>query len=77
MRLGAWLEAARVAASRHDAAFFRSRATGRVLERSTAIVDPEERAAMERVRNAVASEPSPDWAALATALEDALRKGGR
>lgn len=76
MRLGAWLEAARVAAVRRDAEFFRSRATGRVLDAAVAATDADERAAMARVRGAVASG-IPEWAMLATALEEALRVAGR
>jgi hypothetical protein len=75
-RLGAWLEAARVAAARQDAEFFRSRATRGVLDDAVAAKDEDERTAMVRVRTAVASG-SPEWASLATALEEALRVAGR
>lgn len=76
MRLGAWLEAARVAAARRDAEFFESGATRRVLG-SPVSADAEERAAMERVRSAVASPDSMDWAGLAAALDEVLRVAGR
>jgi hypothetical protein len=75
-RLGAWLEAARVAVVRRDAEFFRSRVTRRVLDDGAMATDADERAAMEQVRSA-AGNGSPDWAALATALEAALKSAGR
>ena len=71
--LGSWLEAARLAAVRHDAAYFRQSADDRVLDGFTGSeTTPESRAAVERVRSAVAS-PSPAWASLTDDLMSLLR----
>jgi len=69
--LGAWAEAARLAAARRDAAFFRSRETRAALDRAAraGALPGEARAAVERLRRAGGGEP--DWPALqrdATAL---------
>lgn len=68
--LGAWAEAARLAAARRDAAFFRARATRDALDRATRIdgLPTPAREALGRLR---ASSDPPDWAVLqrdATAL---------
>lgn len=73
MQLGAWIEAARVAAARHDAAFFRdAAATAEMLDRATRITggDPRVRTAVERVRGLIADPPP--WDALSPALEELL-----
>ena len=63
--LGAWAEAARLAAGRRDDAFFHARATRGVLARTARdeALPPDARAAAERIRAALA-EPAPDWGAL-------------
>ncbi|HEX6372321.1 MAG TPA: hypothetical protein VF006_25605 [Longimicrobium sp.] len=64
--LGAWAEAARLAAARRDAEFFRARATRRALERAAA--DPalpaSARGGVERIRAALAAASAPDWGAV-------------
>jgi len=64
--LGAWAEAARLAAARRDAEFFRARATRDALAR--AAHDPslpaEARAAAERARAALSAAAAPDWEAV-------------
>lgn len=61
--LGAWAEAARLAAARHDAAFFRARATRDALDRATRVdgLPTAAREALDRLR---ASSDPPDWTAL-------------
>lgn len=81
MQLGAWLEAARVAAARRDEQFFRSRATGRVLRRAQ-LTNEEERLAMRRVRGIALGSAStevsaPTWAELERALGEALASAAR
>jgi hypothetical protein len=74
--LGAWAEAARLAAARHDAAFFRARATRQALARAGRLDLPAARAALDRLR--AISDP-PDWASLlrgATALLAAAGQQG-
>jgi hypothetical protein len=69
LQLGAWAEAATLAAHRHDAAFFEDGAKGAMLKRAERLAarDPAARAAVVRVR--AAAVDSPDW----TELEAALR----
>lgn len=69
--LGAWTEAARLAAARRDAAFFRDARTRRTLGSAEALVgdDEQARAAITAVRAAAASDPL-EWAALRTAVDD-------
>jgi hypothetical protein len=64
---GAWTEAARLAADRQDAGFFRDRGTGPMLDRLAA-TDPPARAAVQRVRRLLAEADPPPWNALADAL---------
>lgn len=76
LRLGAWTEAARLAAERRDAAFFRDDTSGDVLDRAERLAgtDPGGRLAVERVRAALAGEGPPDWGALSPALDTLLRE---
>lgn len=64
--LGAWAQAARLAAGERDAAFFRARATRRALERAArdAALPADARAGVERIRLALAATAVPDWATL-------------
>lgn len=76
LELGAWTEAARLAAARHDARFFRDRATRPMLDRlaSRAAADAQSRAAVERVRLLLAEAGPPPWDALALALDGLARE---
>ena len=64
--LGAWAEAARLAAGQRDADFFQARATRRVLEDAARdeALPADARAAAEAVRAALAASGAPDWGAL-------------
>jgi len=75
--LGAWAEAARLAAARRDAAFFRSRDTRAALDRAapSGAVPPAARAALDRLRSASAGEP--DWTALQRDAAELLAAAGR
>jgi hypothetical protein len=74
-RLGAWAEAARIAAARRDAGFFRAEQTRAALEQASNLLDPAEpaRAAVQRLRAALAPERAPDWSALERDLTELLR----
>jgi hypothetical protein len=72
LRLGAWTEAAGLAAARRDAGFFRDReALGRTEWLATA--DPPAHAAVQRVRSLLSAEP-PRWDALAPAIDALARE---
>jgi hypothetical protein len=78
--LGAWLAAARVAAARRDAAFFRATPSRRAASALTARagdLDEPARAAAARVAAAAASDAAPDWPALARDAEALLAALGR
>jgi hypothetical protein len=64
--IGAWTEAARVAAARRDADFFQSRRSQDVLRRIAALppLSVPGRAAAERIHAAVLREGPQDWGAL-------------
>jgi hypothetical protein len=64
--LGAWAEAARLAAGERDAGFFRARATREALERAARdqALPADARAGVERVRAALAASAAPDWGTL-------------
>lgn len=64
--LGAWAEAARLAAARRDAGFFRARATHRTLERAARdrALPAGARAGADAVRAALAAPGAPDWGTL-------------
>jgi hypothetical protein len=77
--LGAWAEAARLAAVRRDAGFFRARATRRALERigREPALPPETRVAVERIRAAFAASAPPDWPSLEREATHILASTGR
>jgi hypothetical protein len=75
VRLGAWLQAARIAAERQEIDFFRTRAAEAALRRLQD--DPATQPAADRVRTVTRSEGAPDWAALAEASSAALAQLGR
>ncbi|HEX8361911.1 MAG TPA: hypothetical protein VF613_17460 [Longimicrobium sp.] len=72
VELGVWAEAARIAAARRDAGFFRARESGVMLERASSRPDlpPSARAEIERVQGA---SVGPDWPVLGAALDALLR----
>jgi len=73
LRLGAWTEAALLAAVRHDAGFFREGDAGEMLDRAARLptANARTRAALRQVRSLLASEPL-QWGALGPALETLL-----
>jgi hypothetical protein len=75
LRLGAWTEAAGIAAERRDAGFFRDRATRRALARAERVVaaDPPARDALRSVRLLAVPDP-PRWEALAPAIDALARE---
>lgn len=76
-RLGAWAEAARIAARSRDAAFFRARASRKMLDRAAEMpaLDQESRASVEAIRAAAREDP-PDWTALAAHTNQLLGQIG-
>jgi hypothetical protein len=60
VELGAWTEAARIAAARGDRDFFENRAARSRLERmaGTPGLEPSARSALERIRAGLESEPA-------------------
>jgi hypothetical protein len=70
VRLGAWLQAGRIAAAREDAAFFRTRATEAALRRLQD--DPATGPAAERIRTLTSAEGAPDWNTVASHLSEIL-----
>ena len=74
VQLGAWTQAARIAAARRDAEFFRARESLLVLEgRRDWRACPKPRVAqLQRVRSNLASGGPPDWSALERQLTDLL-----
>lgn len=75
LRLGAWTEAAGLAAERRDAGFFDDRATRRTLDRAEwlATADPPAHAELQRVRLRLAADP-PQWEALAREIDALARE---
>lgn len=75
VRLGAWVEAARLAAARQDEEFFQAAETRAVLE--SAIADSEltadARAASQRVLDVIRAETPPSWPALDRELTTLLQ----
>ncbi len=71
--LGAWAEAARLAAARRDAAFFREGRTRRTLDSAEALVgdDTTAKSALAEIR-ASSNSDAPDWGALQTATKNLL-----
>lgn len=64
LRLGAWAEAALLAADAHDAAFFRDGDGPALLRKAEtlAAADPEAVGAVRGIRDATAGDAPPDWA---------------
>jgi hypothetical protein len=73
--LGAWAEAARVAAARRDTEFFRSRTTAAALDRATSISTsgPAVVTSTGRIQAAIKAEGALDWGALEAELTKFLR----
>ena len=79
VRLGAWLESARIAAATRDRDFFASRANRSRLKRMAgdAGLPPSARSAAARVRIAVEAASDQDWSLLERELAGLLRSLGR
>jgi hypothetical protein len=79
LELGVWAEAARTAAARHDAGFFRSRRSRAAVERAAALPDPDKTIgpALNAVRGAIPTKGTPDWAKLENRLTGLLGAAGR
>ncbi|HEX2209939.1 MAG TPA: hypothetical protein VHG93_19850, partial [Longimicrobium sp.] len=75
LRLGAWTEAARLAAAWRDAGFFRDRETRRMLDQAGRLTagDSAARAAVHQVRLLLAADP-PRWEELAPAIDALARE---
>jgi hypothetical protein len=77
VRIGAWLQGARMAAARRDAAFFRTRSSGAALDRlevfTAAGGDPER---VQSIRRALDAEDAPDWTTIGAATTDLLARLG-
>jgi len=75
--LGAWAEAARLAAARRDDAFFRARPTRRAVAHAAedASLPADARAAAQRIRAALAAG-APDWGALEAGASRLLAAAG-
>jgi hypothetical protein len=71
VRLGAWLQGARIAAGRQDIDFFRTRAAEAALRHLQD--DPATRAGAERIRTLTSGEGAPDWDVLGGILDEQLR----
>lgn len=74
--LGAWTEAARMAAAGHNAAFFQSDDSRVMLGHARTLTsdDPEARAALERVRAVLDAQGDRNWDALVGELKNLLDK---
>jgi hypothetical protein len=70
LQLGAWTEAALIAAERQDADFFRAGATRTMLRRAARITrdNPAQRAALQAVRATLDAPGTPQWGGLKTQL---------
>jgi hypothetical protein len=75
VRLGAWLQAARIAAGREDIDFFRTRTTDAALRRLRD--DSTTRSAAERIGTLASNEGTPDWDGLKRELSAAMRATAR
>ncbi len=74
VQLGAWVEAARVAAAAQDAAFFDSPQSRRMLTRAgtlTGLTEPA-RSLISRLQAELTAEPTPEWSALGRDLTELL-----
>lgn len=76
LRLGAWTEAARLAARGRDGEFFRAPDSERTLQRAEQLTrdDDAAHAAVARVRAALPAEGAPDWESLEAGLKTLLRE---
>jgi hypothetical protein len=74
LSLGAWAEAARLAAARRDAEFFRTRETRAALDGAAELplLSDDARAAVERIRRAARGGGAPDWSALRSDIDEIL-----
>ena len=73
LQLGAWAEAARLAAVRRDAAFFRDGPTRPMLDRAAQLAPSDSaRAAVREVRRLLPGAAGPRWKELAGALDRLL-----
>ncbi|HEX8672994.1 MAG TPA: hypothetical protein VF710_13955, partial [Longimicrobium sp.] len=79
VKLGAWIESARIAAATRDDRFFASRATRSHLQRMARdpSLDPGARSGAERIRIAVETASAQDWSLLERELAGLLRSLGR
>ncbi|HYR07443.1 MAG TPA: hypothetical protein VEQ60_06735 [Longimicrobium sp.] len=73
--LGAWAEAAEIAAQRQDAAFFRSRASRKMLNRAASLpsLDAETRRTVGTIQ-AAAQADQPNWTVLAKQSNELLKQ---
>ncbi len=71
LQLGAWTQAARIAAARQDTEFFQGRTTRAMLRRAarTTRDDPAARQAVESLRTALAADGARDWPAVRQRLD--------
>jgi hypothetical protein len=74
-QLGAWGEAARIAAARRDVEFFRVRESRRALDWAARLptLPDAARPAVERLQSRLQSPKAPDWAALNRDVAELLR----
>lgn len=73
--LGAWGEAAQIAAASQDAAFFQRRASRKMMDRAALLLDGEARATLEAIRTAARAD-QPDWTVLQSLTHELLRQIG-
>lgn len=73
--LGAWAEAARLAAASRDAEFFAARASRKALGRLVGSegIAPSAREPAERIRRAIPEEGTPDWSVIGPAVDELVR----
>jgi hypothetical protein len=77
MSLGAWAEAARIAAERRDAPFFHARASQKMLDRAASLpsLGEDSRPLIEAIR-AAAQADQPDWTVLSEKTRELLSQIG-
>jgi hypothetical protein len=77
VRIGAWLQGARMAAARRDAAFFGTRASQEALDRLAALsADGDDRERVQSIRRAIDTEDAPDWTTTGAATTELLARLG-
>lgn len=76
LRLGAWVEAARIAAARKDAAFFAQDQASDALSRAEELTegDAQAQTAITAIRGALPAGGTPDWEALGKNLDALLER---